>query len=417
MKYAKGLFAFLFIICNVNSFAQDTTKVLFIGNSFTGANNLPNLFAQLSIDAGHNITVDSHTPGGISVGDIGQGTQAHMNNPLVYSLIKGNDWDYVVLQDNQGRFSHPYGQFPDPILQSKVIEGHLKIRDSLLFYHPCSHMIWFGGFGTKNGLAPDFTSGSAMIDSIYQNYKFLNDTAQEIIAPIGPAFLRIIFGHPSINLWGADNTHPSLDGSFLTACVIYSSIFKQSPLFSSYNPGLSTSNDSLLKNIGYQTTMDSLNFTGLKTISPLLNQSNDTLSVTNFQNCRWFYNNTPYNSNNCIAVMNQWGSYSAILTDANGCEFRTVAYEHSPGNISLEDFPKDEVSLFPNPSQDRFFLNLNDSKGHPSYSVSTANGTIILKGNLIDSEAIIDLSDQPPGLYFLTVQIQEGLIIRKMVKD
>lgn len=417
MKHAKGLLGILFFICTINSLGQDTTKVLFIGNSFTGANNLPNLFAQLSIDAGHNIVIDSHMPGGVSVGDIGQGNQAHMNNPHVYSLLKSNDWDYVVLQDNQGRFSHPYGQFPDPTFQSKVIEGHLKIRDSLLFYHPCSHMIWFGGFGTKNGLAPDFTSGSAMIDSIYQNYKFLNDTALEVIAPIGPAFLRIISGNPSINLWGADNTHPSLHGSFLTACVIYSSIFKQSPLLSSYNPGISTSDDSLLKMTGYQTTMDSIDFTGLKSISPMLNKSNDTLLVVNFQNCRWLYNNSPYPSNNCQAVMDSSGLYSAIVTDNNGCEFRTLAYEHNPGIISLMDYTKDLISLYPNPSKDNFILKLNDSNGPHLYTISTAQGELIREGEINSSSKTIGLSQQPPGMYILKIRIKGSLITRKIIKN
>ena len=70
------------------SYAQDTTKVLFIGNNFTSSNNLPNLFQQLAQGAGHNVVIASHMPGGISVGDVSQRTSAHMNNPYVYSLMK-----------------------------------------------------------------------------------------------------------------------------------------------------------------------------------------------------------------------------------------------------------------------------------------------------------------------------------------
>lgn len=414
MKSIKSILVLIILSCSSNFYAQDTTKVLFIGNSFTSSNNLPNLFKLLAKDAGHNVVIASHMPGGISVGDVGQGNQAHMNNPYVYSLIKGNDWDYLVLQDNQGRFSHPYGQFADPVFQSRVIEGHLKIRDSLLHYHPCSHMIWFGGFGTKYGVSLGFTSGVEMIDAIYQNYRFLNDSAKEVIAPIGPAFKRVISGHSSINLWGGDDTHPSLDGSFLTSCVIYTTIFKQSPLLSSYNPGISASNNTLLKTIAYQTTIDSLNFTGLNGITPLISQSNDTLMVNNYQQCSWFYNNAPYSSSNCTAVMNQSGNYSAIVTDNDGCEFRTLDYEHIATGINIEAYTSDQISIYPNPTEGKFRLNLDRLKSPFAYTITTANGKVIKHQNLNVNTVMIDLSDQPPGLYILQVKIDRSVITKKI---
>ena len=118
-----------------------------------------------------------------------------MNNPLVYDLIRSNDWDYLVLQDNQGRFVDNYGVFP---ASSLVIEGHIKIRDSLLYYHPCAKMIWFAGWGPKAGFPPYASTGSALIDKIYSNYRFLLDTAGQVIAPIGPAWNRIISNYPNV---------------------------------------------------------------------------------------------------------------------------------------------------------------------------------------------------------------------------
>jgi hypothetical protein len=49
-------------------------------------------------------------------------------------------------------------------------------------------MIWFAGFGLKYGFPPYGNTGVALIDSIYYNYQYLNDTALPIIAPIGTAF-------------------------------------------------------------------------------------------------------------------------------------------------------------------------------------------------------------------------------------
>src|SRR4051812_23526504 len=94
---------FLFILRSLDvSGASDTTRVLFIGNSFTYVYDVPGLVNGLATAAGLPLKFVMHAPGGISVGDTAQGTSAHMNNPLVYDLIRSDNWDYVSLQDNQG---------------------------------------------------------------------------------------------------------------------------------------------------------------------------------------------------------------------------------------------------------------------------------------------------------------------------
>lgn len=70
------------------SFAADTTRVLFIGNSFTYANNMPQLFKTLADSAGIKVIIGVHAPGGVSVGDTAQGSMAHMNNPVLFALIR-----------------------------------------------------------------------------------------------------------------------------------------------------------------------------------------------------------------------------------------------------------------------------------------------------------------------------------------
>lgn len=101
MKYILIL---LTIVASLCAESQDTTKVLFIGNSFMAVNDLPSLFSQLSSGAGKPVVVVSRMPGGCSVGDTIQGTFAHMYSPETYALIKRNNWDYLFLQgvDQQG---------------------------------------------------------------------------------------------------------------------------------------------------------------------------------------------------------------------------------------------------------------------------------------------------------------------------
>ena len=400
----KQAFFILSILLGIICKGQDTTKVLFIGNSFMSVNDLPTLFRQLAEGSGEHVVVASRIPGGASVGDTIQGTFAHMYNPDVYSLIKADDWDYLFLQDRQSRFAMSRGIFPG---DSKVIEGHIKIRDSLLFYHPCAHMAWFAGFGPKNGYPPYSPTGVGLIDSIYQNYKYLEDSIGQVIVPIGPAYLRIIAGYPSIDLWSPVEEHPSLKGSLLIASVLYATVFKNSPIASSFNPGIPYAEDSIIKTTGYKTTIDSLGFSGFSGITPPLIQSGDSLMVTGYQSCSWFLNELPYPANNCVAEISETGNYYALVTNGNGCIFRTLEqwYMLTTGTNDM-NYKTEQIEIFPNPASSKVFVNATV----PLHQLSIINtaGNIMHEISYPSNMTEIEISSWPKGVYFILVTEKYG---------
>jgi hypothetical protein len=393
----KKYFILLTLIVNLHCEAQDTTKVLFIGNSFMSVNDLPGIFSQLAQGSGRQVVVASRIPGGCSVGDTIQGTFAHMYSPEVYALIKSNSWDYLFLQDRQSRFAMSRGIFPG---DSKVIEGHIKIQDSLLFFHPCAHMLWFAGFGLKNGMPPYSTTGVGMIDSIYQNYKYLEDSAGQVIAPVGPAFLRIIADYPSIDLWGPDEEHPSLKGSLMIASVLYATVFKSSPILSSFNPGIPEEEDSILKTTAYQTAIDSIDFTGLSGITPPVFQAGDSLWLIGFQGCNWFLNGLPYPSDHCVAHITQTGNYYAVATSENGCSFRTLEQEYQTSTGTNDQEPwNNPCIVFPNPASDR--ISVSFTSAMEKMSILNVAGAIMRKIIYPNNPTEIDISSWPEGLYLV----------------
>jgi hypothetical protein len=401
----KQVFIILSILAGISCRAQDTTKVLFIGNSFMSFNDLPTLFSQLAQGSGEEVVVASRIPGGASVGDTIQGTFAHMYNPDVYSLIKGDNWDYLFLQDRQSRFAMSRGIFPG---DSKVIEGHIKIRDSLLFYHPCAHMAWFAGFGPKNGYPPYSTTGVGLIDSIYQNYKYLEDSIGQVIVPIGPAYLRIIAGYPSIDLWGPDEEHPSIKGSLLIASVLYATVFKSSPISSSFNPGIPNAEDSIIKTTGYQTTIDSLGYSGLSGITPPIIQSGDSLMVTGYQACSWFFNGLPFPANNCVAEIAQSGNYFALVANENGCIFRTLEQSYSvTTGIDDKNYQTEQCEIFPNPSSSKVFIRATVPL-HQLFIINSA-GIRIKEISDPSNKTEIEISSWSNGLYLILVTQKNGV--------
>lgn len=63
----KLTLALTFLLFGYGLFAQDTLSVLFLGNSYTYCNNLPELVQSLSASAGETLIVDSNTPGGCTI--------------------------------------------------------------------------------------------------------------------------------------------------------------------------------------------------------------------------------------------------------------------------------------------------------------------------------------------------------------
>lgn len=58
------------------------------------------------------------------------------------------------------------------------------------------------------------------------------------VVPAGLAFAKSIELKPDINLYAADKRHPSLAGTYLSACTVMASVYKQNPIGNKYSAGL-----------------------------------------------------------------------------------------------------------------------------------------------------------------------------------
>ena len=411
----KQIFIFLYFLMALGCKAQDTIKVLFIGNSFSYFENMPDIFRNIASNAGYKVKTQMFAPGGVSVGDISQGSQAHMNNPLVYENIRSDKWDYVVLQDNQGRFVLNYGQFPS---SSLVIQGHLQIRDSVLKNNPCAKMVWFAGWGMKNGLPPNGNTGIEMIDRIAANYRFLNDTAHEIIAPIGGAWKKIILSNPAFDLWSSDETHPSLEGAFLTASVIYSTIFRDNPSYSSENAGLSSLTADLLKQSAWQTLLDSFAVTNLHTITPDLLWQNSQLTAGSFQHYFWYKDMqwlSTFNTNTLNVGLS--GHYYLMAENNAGCKLKSIS-QHLLITDVEENSQQNQYKLYPNPAHTELQIETSRASNLPqSIRILNSNALCVKKLELRNASIqSIDVSDMSKGLYFIEITTYSGkLELKKLM--
>jgi uncharacterized protein (TIGR02145 family) len=289
---------------------NDTIRIFFLGNSFTAANNLPDMVRQLAITAGLPVFIDSYTPGG-------QFSLDFIQTPLVFQKFHSQPWDYVVIQDNQGAFVNTV-----PYIPQNYIDANLQLYDSVIAANPCCKVVWFAGWAIEGGVYPGDNTISC-IQRILGNMAYLNSFVDEIVAPIGEAWIRSLNEQPLIDLFSADGMHPSPEGTFAAASVIFSVVFKTDPSGINYNDGISIANALYLRTTGYEVVTDTDNFItyNIGIVSPVLEVNGSTLSTPlTYNEYQWFLNGEIIpGATSPDYEPTEAGYYSLVVLDNNGC--------------------------------------------------------------------------------------------------
>ena len=71
------------------------------------------------------------------------------------------------------------------------------------------------------------------------------------------------------------------------------------------------------------------------------------------------------------------------------------------------------VKLFPNPARE--YLSVTSSYPVSNYTVLNALGQIVVKGNIIDQR--INVSTLQSGVYFLQLQVENEVLIKRFIKE
>ena len=82
---------FIVVITPLFVFAQQNKEVLFLGNSYTYYNDLPNMVKQIALSFGDTLNYDQNNPGGATL-------QMHSTNTQTLSKISQQQWDHVIIQ-------------------------------------------------------------------------------------------------------------------------------------------------------------------------------------------------------------------------------------------------------------------------------------------------------------------------------
>jgi len=179
-------------------------KALFIGNSFTARNDLPGLIQQLAATRGKCMQHRLISAGGASL-------RAHWNAGEALKVIQTEGYDLVVLQE----------QSTLPVKNSTRMHENVRLFDEAIKAagsNTVLYMTWARRHAAE--------SQNAITDA----YNTIGRELSATVVPVGVVWQRFLQEHDQPVLHDRDQSHPTLAGSYLAACVFFTVLFKESPV-------------------------------------------------------------------------------------------------------------------------------------------------------------------------------------------
>jgi hypothetical protein len=408
MRLHITLFAFLFTV--PAAMAQDTTRVLFLGNSYIFFNELPTILTELSESMGHVVVTEQNTPGGASL-------QGHVNNPESQALIEQGGWDYVVLQEQSQKAS-----LPDDQVTADFFPAVEALVTAIRQHNDCAVPLLYMTWGRENGDAqncawwPPVCTYDGMQELLTERYLEAADNTQSWCAPVGMIWEDLL-SLTNINLYNPDGSHPSAAGSYLAASAIFVAIFGQNPFASDYSGpiGLGVSNTideavwdvwELQSNAWMQYDLLDVDF-----------YSQSTPDGCNVQVSTSPYIDSIHVSNGIFNFVLQEGDViplnfaDSIVVDVltfSGCAnpISSTQTFYSGAN-SIREEKNSGTYIYPNPTSESLWV--MQSRGLSEFILNDSRGTVMQKWSATESHSV-NVSSLPSGLYFLETWTEQKLI-------
>lgn len=179
-------------------------KVLFVGNSFTARNDVPGLIAQLAAARGKQFAHQLISAGGASL-------RMHWNKGEAQQAMQQTQFDYVVLQE----------QSTLPVKNALRMHENIRLFDQAI-----------KASGAKTALYLTWARQNVpeTQEVITNAYTSIAEELGATVVPVGIAWQNFLQRHKQPVLHDKDQSHPSLAGSYLAACVFFAVLLGESPV-------------------------------------------------------------------------------------------------------------------------------------------------------------------------------------------
>ena len=203
-------------------------SVLFVGNSYTFYNDMPDQVTALSVsDPGAaTITTERVVQGGATL-------KLHHEETGARDKIQSGGWTHVVLQEKSTGTLHDKPDFHTYV--GRLGKLAKKAGAELVLYQTWArapgHTVYRWGW---SGRKP-----AVMLERVAAEYNKAAGELGALVVPVGRAWERCLAKHPRLNLYDEDLHHASPLGSHLAASVFYVSLTGRDPTPLAYQaPGV-----------------------------------------------------------------------------------------------------------------------------------------------------------------------------------
>lgn len=221
MKHLIRSILLLFFVLSLTSTQAKTLKVLFVGNSYTYVNDMPELLKAMAKAKGHELEYVQQTPGG-------RNFQEHWEEGVAVKKMKQGNFDVVVLQN------HSF----EPVIEPERMMKYGKLLAAAadkagarkIYYLTMAYAAPVDWMKKDNDYA---RRGAALFPEMYErlveSYSRLASETDGDIAPVGLAWKLAYKAKPHLELHAPDHSHAAPAGAYLTALVLYSSLYDAEP--------------------------------------------------------------------------------------------------------------------------------------------------------------------------------------------
>jgi hypothetical protein len=224
MKSSRVSWLAALLMLTSAAFASDPQRVLFIGNSYTGVNKLPEVFLEVVKSSGRPApVVKSSTPGGRTL-------KQHLGIAGSMKLVDEGNWDVVVLQ---GQSQEPAIAEADEAVRKEFLESAAELCRRVRAKSPKAKICFYETWARH----PDYWKAAKKGPDVGANpeemqarlRKWYGVVAQEngaTLVPCGDAWELNYASAAPVRLHTSDHSHPEFVGTYLNALIFFGKIYE-----------------------------------------------------------------------------------------------------------------------------------------------------------------------------------------------
>jgi hypothetical protein len=197
--------------------AAKEPAVLFVGNSYSF--DVPRVFQQLAAAEGRSVRIEQVTIGGRSLA-------GHVEDPKTLEKIRTGNWDAVVIQEQSLIPSFPAGQ-RDEMMIPPATKLATLVREAGAV--PVLYQTWARRDGDHDNAAvfPDDTF-AAMHKRLSDGFAAMHQAVPGMVTvDVGNGWAELAQKGKAAELYAADGSHPSGEGTYLAAAVFFVTLFDE----------------------------------------------------------------------------------------------------------------------------------------------------------------------------------------------